>query len=623
MNLGGTAKPFAPNDMHDLSLGWKVFLILDTQTKGCRDGNRGRGGEKMSVEAAELTGRKSLPDIGLGEELTGAEILLRCLILEQVKFVFGYPGGAVLPIYDSLYSSYLNHVLARHEQGAIHAADGYARASGKPGVVIATSGPGATNLVTGIATAQMDSVPLVCITGNVPQNLIGTDAFQEANITGITLPITKHNYFVRDVRDLARTIKEAFYIATTGRPGPVLVDIPKDVANAKCTFEYPETVSVRGYQASLEPTNEEVQQFIQTIRDSKRPVILAGGGIITAQADQELQEFAEKTKIPVINTFMGLGGFSGTHELALGMPGMHGSYAANHALLNADTVICLGARFDDRITMGRTEEFAPKARIIHVDIDPAELGKNVNTYVKIAGDVRSTLQKALPYVTACDTAEWLKQLKEWQQQYPYTYEKNDVLKPQEVIELLFETTKGEAIITTDVGQHQMWTAQFYKFKHPRSLISSGGLGTMGFGFPAAIGAQFAHPDRTVIAVVGDGGFQMTNQELAIVGQYNLPVKIVIVNNQVLGMVRQWQEIFYDNRYSQIDLSYSPDFVKLSEAFGVKGLRASTLEEAKAVWAEALEHKGPVVIDFRVNSGENVYPMVAPGDTLDQMVMGDE
>ncbi|MBO8164427.1 MAG: biosynthetic-type acetolactate synthase large subunit [Brevibacillus sp.] len=578
----------------------------------------------MSVEAAELTNSKTVPDIGFGEELTGAEALLRCLILEQVEYVFGYPGGAVLPIYDSLYGSYLRHILTRHEQGAIHAADGYARATGKPGVVIATSGPGATNLVTGIATAQMDSVPLVCITGNVPQNLIGTDAFQEANITGITLPITKHNYFVRDVRDLPRIVKEAFYIATTGRPGPVLIDIPKDVSNQKAPFYYPDRVEIRGYQPTIVPTDEEIQRFLEEIKTAKKPVILAGGGIIAANADQELLAFAEKTRIPVINTFMGLGSFPGVHELALNMPGMHGSYTANQALLQADCVIGLGVRFDDRITMGRTKEFAPNAKIIHVDIDPAELGKNVSTLVTVAGDVKSTLAKALPHASACDTEEWLAQLKAWQAAYPYRYKKEDgALKPQEVIELLYETTRGEAIVTTDVGQHQMWVAQYYKFSRSRSLISSGGLGTMGFGFPAAIGAQLAHPDRTVISVVGDGGFQMTNQELAILGQYNIPVKVVIINNKCLGMVRQWQEIFYDNRYSQVDLSCSPDFVKLAEAYGVKGLRATTSEEARAVWSEALAHKGPVVIDFQVVPEENVYPMVAPGHTLDQMVMGEE
>jgi len=578
----------------------------------------------MSVEMAELQKKNGMPPIQFGEELTGAETLLRCLILEQVEYIFGYPGGAVLPIYDSLYGSYFKHILTRHEQGAIHAADGYARATGKPGVCIATSGPGATNLVTGIATAQMDSVPLVCITGNVAQSLIGTDAFQEANITGITIPITKHSYFVRDIRDLPRVVKEAFHIATTGRPGPVLIDIPKDVANATAPFTYPDKVEIRGYRDSLVPSDEDVQAFVQAIEEAERPVILAGGGIIAASADKELLAFAEKARIPVINTFMGLGGFPGTHELSLAMPGMHGNYTANQALLNADCVIGLGARFDDRITMGRTKEFAPKARIVHVDIDPAELGKNVSTAVKVAGDVKSTLVKALPLIGKCDSEAWLSQLKEWQAQHPYKYNTNgDVLKPQAVIELLYRSTDGEAIVTTDVGQHQMWTAQYYKFKHSRSFISSGGLGTMGFGFPAAIGAQIAHPDRTVISVVGDGGFQMTNQELAIVSQYNIPVKVAIVNNQCLGMVRQWQELFYDNRYSQIDLTCSPDFVKLAEAYGVKGLRASTPQEAEAVWAEALQHDGPVVVDFRVEQEENVYPMVASGDTLDQMELGDE
>lgn len=575
----------------------------------------------MSVEAAELTKKKQMPEIKFGEEVTGAEALLRCLILEQVEYVFGYPGGAVLPIYDSLYSSYLDHVLTRHEQGAIHAADGYARATGKPGVVMATSGPGATNLVTGIATAQMDSIPLVCITGNVAQSLIGTDAFQEANITGITLPITKHNYFVRDVRDLPRIVKEAFYIASTGRPGPVLIDIPKDVANAKAPFYYPETVEVRGYKPTLTPSDAEVQEFIAAIQTAKRPVILAGGGILAANAHEELLAFAEKSRIPVINTFMGLGGFPGTHELALNMPGMHGSYTANQALLNADCIIGLGARFDDRITMGRTKEFGPNARIVHVDIDPAELGKNVETAVTVAGDVKSTLTKAIPLVAACDTAAWLDQLKTWQQEQPYRYHaEENVLKPQQVIEMIYETTNGEAIVSTDVGQHQMWVGQFYKFKNPRSLISSGGLGTMGFGFPAAVGAQFAHPNRTVVSVSGDGGFQMTNQELAIVAQYKLPIKIVIINNQCLGMVRQWQEMFYENRYSEIDLTCSPDFVKLAEAYGVRGMRASTPEEAKQVWEEALAYNGPVVIDFRVANGENVLPMVATGDTLDQMML---
>lgn len=577
----------------------------------------------MSRDVALVVGRPEVPPIVQGEVMTGADALLRCLLLEGVEYVFGYPGGAVLPIYDSLYGSHLKHILTRHEQGAIHAADGYARATGKPGVVIATSGPGATNLVTGIATAHMDSIPLVVITGNVPQHLIGTDAFQEADITGITLPITKHNYFVRDVRDLPRIVKEAFHIATTGRPGPVLIDIPKDVNNATAPFFYPETVNIRGYNPTTKPNKMQVERLLKAISEAKKPIILAGGGVISSGAEKELLEFAERTQIPVICTFMGLGSFPGTHPLAVGWPGMHGNYASNQAILNCDLLIGIGNRFDDRITMGRTKEFAPNAKIIHIDIDPAEIGKNVETYIPLVGDVKLVLEAALPKAPQADTKDWLEQIKRWNEQYPFSYKKNGGLKPQSVIEMIYQTTKGDAIITTDVGQHQMWAAQFYKFKHPRSLISSGGLGTMGFGFPAAIGAQFAHPDRVVVSINGDGGFQMNSQELAVVSGHNLPVKIVIINNKCLGMVRQWQEIFYDNRYSQIDLSHSPDFVKLAEAYGVKGLRAESEEQAEQVWEEALKHDGPVVVEFVVEPEENVYPMVAAGSTLDQMVMGDE
>lgn len=577
----------------------------------------------MNAQAATMDTKRDIPPIQQGEILTGAEILLRCLILEGTEYVFGYPGGAVLPIYDSLYHSHLRHILTRHEQGATHAADGYARATGKPGVVIATSGPGATNLVTGIATAQMDSVPMVIFTGNVKQNLIGTDAFQEANITGITLPITKHNYFVRDVKDLARIIKEAFIIATTGRPGPVLVDIPKDVNEAKTEFVYPEEVELRGYNPTIRPNHMQIERLKKALEESKKPVILAGGGVISSQADQELLAFAEKTQIPVITTFMGISGFPRQHPLCLSMPGMHGNYAANHAILNCDLLIGIGARFDDRITMGRTKEFAPNAKIVHIDIDPAEIAKNVETYIPIVGDVKHVLQEALDRVSKTDSSAWLQQLNEWKEKYPYTYQnRDDVLKPQRVIEMINETTTGEAIVTTDVGQHQMWVAQYYHFKRARSFISSGGLGTMGFGFPAAIGAQLAHPDQLVISISGDGGFQMNQQELAIVAQMNLPIKIVIINNKCLGMVRQWQEIFYDNRYSQIDLSCGPDFVKLAEAYGIKGMRASTPSEAQHVWEEALAHQGPVVIEFVVEPEENVYPMVAPGSTLDNMVMGE-
>lgn len=557
-------------------------------------------------------------------ELTGSEILLRCLIEEKVEFIFGYPGGAVLPIYDSLYYGSIKHILYRHEQGAIHAADGYARATGKPGVVIATSGPGATNLVTGIATAQMDSIPLVCITGNVPQQLIGTDAFQEADITGITMPITKHSYLVQDVRDLPRVVKEAFHIATTGRPGPVLIDIPKDVSNAKAPFSYPDTVSIRGYQPTTNPHPLQIEKLHQAITKSKRPLILAGGGVVTSGADQELIAFAERAQIPVTTTLMGIGGFPGNHPLWLGMPGMHGTVAANRALLECDLLIGIGARFDDRVTMGRIDKFATGAKIVHIDIDPAEISKNVDTYIPIVGDVKRVLEASLQDLPVSQSGAWLEKLTELKQQYPLTYKQSQhTLKPQWVIQHLYETTGGNAIVTTDVGQHQMWVAQYFRFSRPRSLITSGGLGTMGFGFPAAIGAQLAYPDRLVISVTGDGGFQMTAQELAVVALANIPVKVAIINNQCLGMVRQWQEVFYQRRYSEVDLSGSPDFVKLAEAYGVKGLRARTQEEARQVWREALDHPGPVVIDFQVDPDENVYPMVAPGAGLDEMMLGDE
>jgi acetolactate synthase-1/2/3 large subunit len=557
-------------------------------------------------------------------ELTGSEILLRCLIREGVDTIFGYPGGAVLPIYDSLYHGQIRHVLARHEQGAIHMAEGYARVTGKPGVVIATSGPGATNLVTGIANAYMDSIPLVCITGNVPQNLIGTDAFQEADITGITMPITKHNYFVTDVRDLARVVKEAFVIASTGRPGPVLIDIPKDVSNAKAALKFPDKVFIRGYQPTTDPHPLQVQKLKAAIAKAERPVILAGGGVVTSGADQELKAFAEQAQIPVVTTLMGIGGFSGHHPLWVGMPGMHGTYAANHALLECDLLIGIGARFDDRVTMGRIDKFAKGAKIAHIDIDPAEIGKNVDAYIPIVGDVKRVLQAALDGLPRSRSADWLRRIEDWKRQYPLTFRPSEnALKPQWVIRHLYETTGGDAIVTTDVGQHQMWVAQYFRFARPRSFITSGGLGTMGFGFPAALGAQIANPDRLVICVTGDGGFQMTSQELAIAALENLPVKVAIINNRCLGMVRQWQEVFYQERYSEVDLSGSPDFVKLAEAYGVKGLRARTEEEAKRAWQEALAHPGPVVVDFEIDPEENVYPMVAPGSSLDEMIMGDE
>lgn len=559
------------------------------------------------------------------EVITGSDILLRSLLLEGVECVFGYPGGAVLYIYDAMHGfEDFNHLLTRHEQGAIHAADGYARVSGKVGVCIATSGPGATNLVTGIATAYMDSVPLVVITGNVASTLIGTDAFQEADITGITMPITKHSYLVRDVEDLPRVIHEAFHIANTGRKGPVLIDIPKDISSAKTLFKpHTEPVQMRAYNPKVIPNRIQLDKLQQAIQEAERPVILAGGGVVYSGGHEALYEFVKQTEIPITTTLLGLGGFPSGHELWMGMPGMHGTYTANQAIQQADLLICIGARFDDRVT-GKLDGFAPKAKIVHIDIDPAEIGKNVAADIPIVGDVKTVLEILNQDAACADKADaWREQIKEWKGDRLYHYKDSDeVLKPQWVIEMLNETTNGSAIVTTDVGQHQMWAAQYYKFNQPRSWVTSGGLGTMGFGFPSAIGAQMAHPDRLVISINGDGGMQMCSQELAICAINKIPVKVVVINNQVLGMVRQWQELIYENRYSHIDLAGSPDFVKLAEAYGVKGLRATNKEEAQQVWEEAMNTDGPVLVEFVVNKDENVYPMVMQGSTIDQMLMGD-
>jgi acetolactate synthase-1/2/3 large subunit len=571
------------------------------------------------LDSQELRNRLMQPDV-----VSGSEILLRSLLLEGVECVFGYPGGAVLYIYDAMSQNPdFTHLLTRHEQGAIHAADGYARSTGKVGVCIATSGPGATNLVTGIATAFMDSVPLVVITGNVATSMIGTDAFQEADITGITMPITKHSYLVRDVRDLARTIREAFHIANTGRKGPVLVDIPKDVSALTTAFHYPEEVNIRGYHPTVMPNKGQVNKLLQAIEEAERPVILAGGGVVYAGAHEELLEFVNKTRIPVTTTLLGLGGFPSAHELWMGMPGMHGTWTANTALQNCDLLIGIGARFDDRVTM-KVSAFAPKAKIAHIDVDPAEIGKNVPTAIPCVGDVLMVLELANKKAKKAKSEAWIQQILQWKEQYPLSYIDSDKeLKPQWVVELINTTTGGDAYVTTDVGQHQMWAAQYYRFNHPRRWISSGGLGTMGFGFPSAIGVQVAHPQAVVVSINGDGGMQMCAQELAVCAIHQIPVKIVVINNHVLGMVRQWQEIIHGERYSHIDLAGSPDFVKLAEAYGVKGLRADNKADAHKVWEEALQTAGPVLVEFVVRRDENVYPMVQAGTAIDQMIMGDE
>ncbi len=570
------------------------------------------------LDSEELRTRLLKPDV-----ISGSEILLRSLLLEGVECVFGYPGGAVLYIYDAMHGNPdFKHLLTRHEQGAIHAADGYARSTGKVGVCIATSGPGATNLVTGIATAYMDSVPLVVITGNVATTFIGTDAFQEADITGITMPITKHSYLVRDVKDLAKTIREAFHIANTGRKGPVLIDIPKDVSSHLTEFRYPEEVGIRGYNPTVMPNKGQVNKLLQAIEEAERPVILAGGGVVYAGAHEELLEFAQKTRIPVTTTLLGLGGFPSGNDLWMGMPGMHGTWTANTALQNCDLLIGIGARFDDRVTM-KVSAFAPKAKIAHIDVDPAEIGKTVPTAIPCVGDVKMVLELANQKAKPAKSEAWIKQVNEWKTEHPLSYkDSEEELKPQWVVEMIHRQTNGDAFVTTDVGQHQMWAAQYYRFNHPRRWISSGGLGTMGFGFPSAIGVQVANPDATVVSINGDGGMQMCSQELAICAIHNIPVKIAVLNNQVLGMVRQWQEIIHGQRFSHIDLAGSPDFVKLAEAYGVKGLRASNKEEAEAAWQEAMNTPGPVLVEFVVRRDENVYPMVQAGTSISEMIMGD-
>ncbi|NMA70298.1 MAG: biosynthetic-type acetolactate synthase large subunit [Firmicutes bacterium] len=589
----------------------------------------------MEAAAASAWDERHQPNgqpVGAGspttETLTGADVLVRCLEAEGVEIIFGYPGGAVLPIYDAIYNhSSLRHILVRHEAGAVHAADGYARATGRPGVCLATSGPGATNLVTGLATAYMDSIPLVAFTGNVATSLIGRDAFQEADITGITMPITKHNFLVQRVEDLPHIIRAAFTLATTGRPGPVLVDLPKDVVTATMTgFRYPARVRLRGYKPTLHGHPRQLEAAAREIAQAKQPVLYLGGGVIAAGAAQEVLALAERAQLPTTSTLMGLGAFPPDHPLWLGMLGMHGTPAANWAVTHCDLLIAVGARFDDRVT-GRTDRFAPRARIIHIDIDPAEIGKNVEVHVPIVGDAKKVLQALLPLVEPKEEPAWLAQIAAWKSQYRLRYQtRSDEIMPQELVDRLaakaeeHEAATGrEVVLTADVGQHQMWAAQFYPFRRPRSYINSGGLGTMGFGLPAAIGVQVARPEATVVCLTGDGSIQMNIQELDVVRSQRLPVKVIIMNNRYLGMVRQWQELFYGRRYSHSALEEGPDFILLAQAYGIPAARVDRPSQLDAALEEALNHPGPYLLDVRVRPEENCWPMVPAGGAIDEML----
>ncbi len=554
--------------------------------------------------------------------------MVKALEDEGVEMIFGIPGGVMLPVFDVLYESKMRKILTRHEQGAAHAADGYARATGRVGVCMSTSGPGATNLVTGIANAYMDSVPLVAITGQVATNLIGTDAFQEADTTGITMPISKHNYLVKDPADIPDVVQEAFCIASTGRPGPVVIDLPVDVSRGELDYRRREQPELRGYKPTVKGHNQQIRMAARAILEARKPVIYAGGGVITAGAAGELKKLATENGIYVTHTLMGKGAFPESHHLSLGMLGMHGTRFANYAMCEADLIIAVGARFDDRIT-GKLSEFAPKAKLIHIDIDPAEIGKNVRVHIPIVGDARQVLRdlgaairEMKSEVAIPDRREWNSMIEGWKEKYPLTYERGSGLKPQYVVEKIYEVTGGEAIVCTEVGQNQMWAAQYYKVEKPRRFITSGGLGTMGFGFPAAIGAQLGKPKDIVFDIAGDGSFMMNMQEMATAVLEGVPVKVAILNNGYLGMVRQWQQLFYNRNYSCSCLErekQSPDFVALAEAFGAKGIRVTDPDLVEAALAEAVESDRPVVIDFWVDPEENVYPMVAPGAPLYDMI----
>ncbi|MBC1457516.1 biosynthetic-type acetolactate synthase large subunit [Listeria newyorkensis] len=552
---------------------------------------------------------------------SGAELLIDALRAQEVEMIFGYPGGAVLPLYDAFYDCDIPHILTRHEQGAVHAAEGYARVTGKAGVVVVTSGPGATNALTGIADAMSDSIPMVVFTGQVATPGIGKDAFQEADMIGLTIPITKYNYQVRDVKDIPKIIKEAFHIATTGRQGPVVIDLPKDMSIATTDKVNDDTIHLPGYQPTVKPNGMQLEKLMQALAVSSKPVILAGAGVNHSRATAELLDFAERYQIPVVNTLLGLGSFPQDHPLFLGMGGMHGSYAANMALTDPDLLINFGSRFDDRM-VGSPQEFAKHAVIAHIDIDPAEIGKVLTTKIPIVADIKETLTQLLEMTVTegADKTHWYKLNMTRKERHPFTYNRDSKaeIKPQKVIEIIGEITDGKALVATDVGQHQMWVAQFYPFRHDHQIMTSGGLGTMGFGFPAAIGAQLAYPEQTVVAFVGDGGFQMTNQELAILNDYNINLKTVIINNGSLGMVRQWQEKFHNERFSHSIFQSQPDFVKLAEAYGVKGVRLTDPETLAADLEEAFAYPGPIVIDCVVSPNELVLPMIPPGKANHQM-----
>ncbi len=563
------------------------------------------------------------------KKLSGAQIVIESLKAEGVDVIFGYPGGAILPTYDALLDSPIKHVLVRHEQGATHMAEGYARVSGRPGVVIVTSGPGATNTVTGIADAYMDSTPIIVLTGQVSTSLIGNDAFQEADIVGITRPCTKHNYLIKDVKDVARIIKEAFYIAGTGRPGPVVVDLPKDVQQAEASFKYPDKVELRGYKPTLKGNPRQIERAVEAIEKSDKPLFYVGGGVQWSGAAGELTQLTRGLGVPLCETLMGLGSFPASDPLCLGMLGMHGSYATNTAVCNTDCLVAIGARFDDRVT-GRIADFAPRAEtIIHIDIDPSSISKNVKVDIPIVGDIRSVLSDMLEVVKSRESigqrrpvwAKWHQQILQWQKEKPL-YENNhrngDAVSPLHVIEELHNLTKGDCIIATDVGQHQMWVAQMFPFEKPRSLLTSGGLGTMGYGLPAGIGAKFAAPDRNVVVVSGDGSIQMNIQELATAVEYNVDIKIVILNNYFLGMVRQWQEKFYNTRYSYSAMAV-PNFVKLADAYGAKGFRIERPAELVSTMKEAFGTPGPVLIDVVIPREEGVMPMIPPGGSMSEML----